>query len=225
MTEIYPEKGLAPRLIKECALQGVLRNQCAYILATSQWETGHSHMPVKEAYYVSPAAQEAYLKKKDYYPAYGRGLVQLTWDYNYKRADDELGLHGALANDYDLALDEDISIQVIIKGMMEGWFTTKALPRYVDLQHSDFYNARRVVNGLDKAAEIADLATKYDKFLLSQDYGVDVPDVPEPPEGDAANLGNILKTIDALEAHVSKAFEGMSALSERVAALEAWRKS
>ena len=225
MSDIYPERGLAPRLIKECALQGVLRNQCAYILATSQWETGHSHMPVKEAYYVSPAAQEAYLKSKEYYPYFGRGLVQLTWKYNYERADKELGLHGALVNDLDLALDEDIAIQIIIKGMLEGWFTTRPLSRYVDLQKSDFYNARRVVNGLDKAAEIAGLATKYDKVLLSQGYGVDTPDVPEPPEGDAETLEAVLKTIDSLEAHVAKVQKSVEDMDKRITALEVWRRS
>lgn len=213
MSKIYPNRGLAQKLIDECRARGVLRNQCAYILATSQWETNHTHMPVEEAYYIqSAAARENYLKSKPYYPYYGRGLVQLTWDYNYERADKKLGLEGRLERDLGLAMDPDIAVEIIIVGMMEGWFTTRPLTRYVTLQESDFYNARRVVNGTDHAAEIAGIAEAYDKSLLEQGYGVEEPEAPpEPPASLEDRIVEALKTIDLLEA--------------RISALELWRKS
>lgn len=210
MAKIYPTKGLAPDLIEECRVKGVLRNQCAYILATSQWETGHTHEPVREAFYLSESAAEAYRKKQPYYPHYGRGLVQLTWERNYHKADDKLGLGGKLINDLDLALDAELSVKIIIVGMMEGWFTGKAVPDYVTLKKSDFYNSRRVVNGTDKAAEIASLASLYDDWLLKYGYGVDT-DVPVPPASLEQKFEAVLKTIDQLEA--------------RVAELERWRTS
>lgn len=209
MTKIYPTKGLAPDIIEECRVKDVLRNQCAYILATSQWETKHTHEPVREAYYLGDDA-EAYRKKKAYYPYYGRGLVQLTWDYNYKKADDQLGLGGKLLNDLDLALDSELAVKIIIVGMMEGWFTGRALPTYITLKRSDFYNARRVVNGTDKAAEIANLAVAYDEWLLTYGYGVD-EDTPAPPTTLEQKLEATLKIVDQLEARVHE--------------LERWRTS
>ena len=78
-------------ILKECKLAGLLRNQAAYIMATAWWETAHTVEPVKEAYWVKNA--EAWRKKNlRYYPWYGRGYVQLTWERNYIHAGKQLGL-------------------------------------------------------------------------------------------------------------------------------------
>ena len=62
--------------------------------------------------------------------------------------------------------------------MKEGWFTGKKLSNYITLQKSDFLNARRIVNGMDKAKEIEALAKQYDKELLDAGYGVESTEKP-----------------------------------------------
>uniref|UniRef100_A0AC34G9W9 Uncharacterized protein n=1 Tax=Panagrolaimus sp. ES5 TaxID=591445 RepID=A0AC34G9W9_9BILA len=76
--------------------------------------------------------------------------------------------------------------------MQEGWFTGKKLSDYITLQKSDFRNARRIVNLMDKADLIAGYARDYDKLLLAEGYGVEqvieapindvlpVPEISEP---------------------------------------------
>jgi len=163
------EKGHTRALIEECRQQGLLRNQCAYVLATAYWETAHTMQPVSEAYWIPNA--EAWRKKHlRYYPWYGRGFVQLTWEKNYKHAADELGV--PLDQRPELALDPGVAVKIAVTGMREGWFTGKKLSDYITLKKSDFKGARRIINGTDKSASIADLAKLYDTALLKDGYGV-----------------------------------------------------
>lgn len=95
---------------------------------------------------------------------YGRGLVQLTWHDNYVRADTELGLNGALAKNYDRALEPEIAVKILVLGMAKGWFTGKSLATYIGTGHgtlAEFTNARRIINGTDKAAMIAGYASDF----------------------------------------------------------------
>lgn len=165
-------------IIATCKAEGLLRNQAAYVLATADWETNHTFEPVREAYFLGSKA-EPYRKKLRYYPWYGRGFVQLTWEENYARAGRKLGVD--LIADPDRALDPEIAARVLVVGMREGWFTGKKLSSYITLQRSDWDNARRIVNGMDRAGEIAELARKYDRELLAAGYGVDRPELPTPP--------------------------------------------
>jgi putative chitinase len=100
--------------------------------------------------------------------AYGRGLVQLTWDFNYQKADDELDLHGALIKDYAMALRPDIAVAIMVRGMEEGWFTAKSLKTYLPDETGtveQFANARRIINGTDKASLIAGYAERFQDAL------------------------------------------------------------
>lgn len=63
-----------------------------------------------------------------------------------------------LVNKPDLTLTPEISSQILVNGMLNGSFTTAPLIRYINSSKVDFINARRVVNGLDKAYEIAEYA-------------------------------------------------------------------
>lgn len=100
---------------------------------------------------------------------YGRGLVQLTWHANYVKADDELKLGGKLANDYDLALDPDIAVKIMVRGMEAGWFTGKKLATYLPNSrgtHAEFKAARRIINGRDKDELIAGYAVSFQDALI-----------------------------------------------------------
>jgi putative chitinase len=127
----------------------------AYCLATAWHETAFTLQPVIEY------GGESYLKSKPYYPWYGRGYVQLTWDYNYQKQDDKLGLEGALMKNPDLALDPTLATRILLLGMADGDFTGKRLGNYFTSDLTDFYNARRIVNGTDKAQDIAAYAEKF----------------------------------------------------------------
>ena len=98
---------------------------------------------------------------------YGRGLIQLTWDANYERADKEIGLGGKLLQNFDLALKPDIASAILIRGMEEGWFTGKKLGDYIDVRGTiaQFKAARRIVNGTDRADLIAGHAEKFQAAL------------------------------------------------------------
>ena len=127
----------------------------AYVLATTYHETAFTMQPIKEY------GGEAYLQAKPYYPWYGRGYVQLTWQDNYQTQDTKLGLGGALMQNADLALDPEIAKLVILYGMADGDFTGKRLGQYFTDTLTDWYNARRIVNGTDRASDIAGYGEKF----------------------------------------------------------------
>lgn len=157
--------GYTRLLIDECKKESLLRNQCAYVLATVYWETARTMKPVVEAYWLSEAWRKKNLR---YYPWHGRGFVQLTWEANYIRAAKELGVPFNL--DPSLALDPHNAARIAVTGMREGWFTGKKLADYITLQRSDFIGARRIINGIDRAANIANIAEEYDELLKADRY-------------------------------------------------------
>lgn len=155
-----------PLIIETCQSNGLLRNECAYVLATADWETNHTFKPVKEAYWLSENWRKQNLR---YYPWYGRGFVQLTWEPNYLKAGKKI--KADLIADPNKAMVPEHAAKILVLGMAEGWFTGKKLSDYITLQKSDFVNARRIVNGKDRAHEISDLAKKYDAELIEDGYG------------------------------------------------------
>ena len=100
---------------------------------------------------------------------YGRGLVQLTWDRNYEWADHALHLNGALLRNFDLALEPEIATKILIKGMEEGAFTGRKLADYIvgTGNPSAFVQARRIINGTDRAEDIASYAGRIQAALLA----------------------------------------------------------
>lgn len=145
-----------------CANHGATLPQTAYILATAWWETAQTMKPVREAFYLGDRA-EAFRRTLRYWPWYGRGYVQLTWEANYRRAGEAVGAD--LIEDPDLAMSAEIAAEVLVQGSLAGWFTAKKLGDYVGIGRRDYFNARRVINGLDSAARIAELADEYEAAL------------------------------------------------------------
>lgn len=161
-------------IVSTCIQQGLLRNQAAYVLATAYWETARTMEPVEEAFWVKDA--DAWRARNlRYYPWHGRGYVQLTWERNYVRAGHELGLD--LTSDPSRVMEPGTAAQILVLGMTQGWFTGQKLSDYITREASNYRGARRVVNGTDKAAAIAELAREYEAALLAEGYGLE----PAPP--------------------------------------------
>lgn len=159
-------------IIAACKKRGLLRNQAAYVLGTSFHESAHTMKPVREY------GGETYLRSKPYYPFVGMGYVQLTWERNFKKASDKLGVD--FVKNPRLLLDPKYAAPVLVIGMAEGWFTGKSLSNYITLSASDFVGARRIINGTDKADLIAGYAKQYDTLLLSEGYGLAQTATPAP---------------------------------------------
>jgi peptidoglycan hydrolase-like protein with peptidoglycan-binding domain len=156
--------GTIAAIVDECKRQGIgLRNQIAYVLATTQHETNDTFQPVREAYYLGSGA-DAYRRKLKYYPYYGRGYVQLTWDRNYQAY--AALLEKDLVGSPDLALEPENALFVLVHGFKVGTFTGRAITRYINASATEFVNARRCINGTDRAEEIAALATEFARTLV-----------------------------------------------------------
>lgn len=157
-------------LISLCEAAGWPLKWTAYALATAKWETAHTMQPIAE--YGKGKGRKYGVKGKYGQVPYGRGYVQLTWDTGYERADRELGLKGALLRNFDLALTQEIAGRILILGMSQGWFTGKKLSDYINLLRTDYRNARRIINGMDHADDIAAIAMKFEAALKAANYGV-----------------------------------------------------
>lgn len=144
------------------AAAGLSIPQTAYVLATAYWETARTMLPVEEAYYLGAKA-EAYRRGLRYYPWYGRGFVQLTWEANYLRAGQELGVD--LITAPERAMEPDIAAQILVVGSRDGWFTGRRLDHYISARGTDYVGARRVINGTDRADAIAAIALEYEHQL------------------------------------------------------------
>lgn len=147
----------------------------AYIMATVKHETNNLFEPVEEAYWLS---REWRMNNLRYAPAWGRGFVQITHAVNYETMSYRLNLPG-LASNYDTALDWDVAYEILVVGMLEGLFTGKDLDDYINEDYCDYYRARRIVNGMDRARLIASYAQRYEeriRYEIAQDKTDSAPD-------------------------------------------------
>lgn len=149
------------------------RERFAYVLATAWWESAQTMHPVVEAYWLSEAWRKRNLR---YYPWHGRGLIQTTWKANYVKMGDVLGVD--LTADPDLLLEWEYALPALFVGMERGLYTGKSSGDYIDdIDEPDdedlreYINARRVVNGTDKAQTIARLALHFERALKAAGYG------------------------------------------------------
>jgi putative chitinase len=176
----------------------------AYCLATVFHETDRTMLPIKEY------GGEAYFKKMydpqgarphvaqtlgnilpgDGAKFAGRGYVQLTGRSNYRRATGELQNRGYLTREQDLtlapdmAMTPDIAAAIMFLGMSEGWFTGKKLSDYFGpVRIGDPFNARRIINGVDKAEAIKGYHTAFRAALKAAGHvpGATTRAVPTPP--------------------------------------------
>lgn len=154
----------------------------AYILATVVRETGSKMQPIYEIWGPT-AAQKRYEGRKDIgnteagdgFKFRGRGYVQITGRSNYKDWGARLGV--PLTEDPDLALEPETAMTILVEGMKLGTFTGKKLSDYLP---GDYVQARRIVNRLDHATEIARYAQEFEEALRLAERPVQAPSEPEP---------------------------------------------
>ena len=149
----------------------------AYMLATVKHECADKFQPITEfgnkAYFDKYNAGTSIGKRLrntepgDGYLFRGRGYVQITGRTNYQKMTSVLGLSG----DEDLivhpecTLHPDIAYRVMSYGMLHGTFTGKKLSDFLNDAGSDYKNARKIINGLDKAETIRGYAKSFEQIL------------------------------------------------------------
>lgn len=84
---------------------------------------------------------------------YGRGIIQLTHALNYKKMSKYVGID-LVKYPNKLIEDAQVSYTVAAKGMQEGIFTGKKLSDFIVGERCDYLNARKIVNGMDRAKDI-----------------------------------------------------------------------
>ncbi|NLS02852.1 hypothetical protein HGP14_05635 [Rhizobium sp. P32RR-XVIII] len=144
----------------------------AYILATAFHETAYTMQPVRETLADSDAKaieilDRAYAAGKlpwvktvywrpdeDGKSWLGRGLVQLTHKRNYEAMSPMTGFD--LVAEPDRAMEMATAVRILIEGMVAGSFTGHKLADHLNTDKEDWVNARRIVNGTDRAEKLAE---------------------------------------------------------------------
>lgn len=165
------------------------KRKLAYLLATTAWETAHTMQPIHERggkKYFDKYEPDTKIGKTlgntmpgDGYKYRGRGYVQLTGRRNYNRAGKAVGLD--LVKEPDLALMPEASARILITGCLEGWFTGRKLGDYVTADQCDYKTSRKVINGLDKADQIAILAQTFETALAAKPAPAKKPEPVSKP--------------------------------------------
>ena len=171
-------------IVETCEKYNLTYPQTAYLLATTYHETAHTFKPIEEygkgkgrkygtiytntegvKYGIAGSGGDTYLYSDYPHLYYGRGHTQNTWLDNYEYIKQRTGVD--VVNNPNLLLDSKLSAEVTVLAMKEGWYTGKKLSDYINDKNKDLLGARRIVNGNDKAKQIADIAVVMEKALRS----------------------------------------------------------
>lgn len=169
------------------AFAGRATSWTAYALATARHETAHTMQPVKEYggdnYYFRMYDMHGQRPKKakelgntqpgDGVRYCGRGYVQLTGRANYTKAAAKTG--AGLVEMPELAMKPNIAAQIMLWGMTTGAFTGKSLanilPAGMTASKDKFVAARAIINGRDRAVDIANYALQFQAALVAAGWG------------------------------------------------------
>lgn len=129
---------------------GSSRASLAGALGTIAIETASTFEPVREAYWLPELWRQRNLR---YYPWYGRGFIQITWESNYQDASRAIGV--------DLTVDPDRAMEPSIAAEVFAWYWCAARPLIPSLCDAhDWREVRRLVqggsDGLDRLTRIAE---------------------------------------------------------------------
>jgi hypothetical protein len=143
----------------------------AYIMATAFHETAFTMQPVRETLATTDAraieilenafanGKLSWVKTPYWRPDedgkswLGRGLVQLTHKRNYEAMSVLTGID--LVAEPDRAMEMQVAVSILIEGMIKGSFSSHKLADHLNETTDDWLNARRIVNGTDRAEKIA----------------------------------------------------------------------
>lgn len=222
--------GDSRRIIAKCKAEGLDTAKTAYVLATAYHETAHTMKPVREALADSDRQAVARLEnawqrgrlswvRKPYWRFdaegkawFGRGYVQITWKRNYKTLGRTLGLD--LVSDPSVVMDPGTAAAILVIGCRDGLFTGKALEDYITPEKTDFVGARRVVNGTDRAHEIAVYARDYLAALAAE------PVIRPTPKAKLPGIGSAIRR----EARGVAAGVARAAIMRGLSGLFRWRR-
>ena len=138
----------------------------AYLLATAWHETAFTMQPIYERgprkYFDKYDGRKdlGNTIKGDGYKFRGVGYVQLTGRRNFSVFSGLLGID--LVANPELAGKPDTAAKIMVTGMRDGLFTGKKMADF-----DTFEGMRRVVNGTDRAADIAKIANKMLEAVLA----------------------------------------------------------
>lgn len=129
---------------------------------------------VKKPYWRKDAAGRAW---------FGRGMVQLTHEANYRKLGQRIGAD--LVANPALALDDNIGASIAVVGMKEGLFTGKKLGDFDfpgALSQPPAKNPRRIINGQDGTdADVANYHRRFHAALIAAGWGEVAEPAPTPP--------------------------------------------
>jgi putative chitinase len=168
-------------ILKEWEVQGLTDLRwLGYILATAYHETAKTMQPIKEfgkgknydygkklKMGGGPGKRIPYTLPDKLY--FGRGLTQNTWFENYERLTKGAQTHGKdwdFLNNPELLLQMEPSIWATYYAMQIGLYTGKKLKDYFSDTKEDWINARKIINGLDKAELIAGYGKRFMEALI-----------------------------------------------------------
>ncbi len=201
----------------------------ANVLAQCYHETGGQMLPVKETVYASstdrnPSDAEVIRRldaafragklpwvKTVYWRSgwFGRGLIQITHEDNYRRVGQAIGVD--LVANRDLALSLGVAATIAVVGMRDGLFTRQKLADFFNDKSDAPAAARAIVNGDVKAIGPA-IARYHSAFLAALKAApAAAPAAPVAPvDPVAAWLAAAPANIDSIRAWLASAPEGAS---------------
>jgi peptidoglycan hydrolase-like protein with peptidoglycan-binding domain len=160
-TRSYAQRSI-PLILQECQRVGVTDlGQIAYIFATARHESRLGQWMIE---FASGTAYEGRLDLGNTQPGdgvryKGRGFVQITGRLNYTRWSDRMGID--LLTYPDRTADYNVAATILVLGMRDGSFTGYKLDDYILGDRRDFVGARRIINGMDRAAQISTYAENF----------------------------------------------------------------
>jgi Putative peptidoglycan binding domain len=161
----FAKKNL-PLILNQCLNDGVVdRGQIAYVFATAEHEShfGRFMMELADGWDYEGREDLGNTEPGDGPRFKGRGFVQITGRRNYQIWSDKLGIN--LIDNPEKAAIPEIAAMILVRGMRDGSFTGVGLSDFIVGDLRDFFNARRIVNGRDKADIIAQFAEYYFKAI------------------------------------------------------------
>jgi predicted chitinase len=176
----------------ECSVMSL--DRLAYMLATAYHETNRTMQAVMETRQrgedCNPTVDQAiarleaswkagklpwvktpyWRKDKNGRSWLGRGLVQLTHKTNYERIGKVIGVD--LVVNPELALNQEVAVEIMFAGMEHGLFTGADLDDFLDGKveseaedKREFMLARKIINGIESREIVAGYAIQFQGAL------------------------------------------------------------